>query len=114
MRCHRPETTFLKEVVQLFRNETDEWIHVKVNGDEISKTVAGPEKVGRYKGVRIDVEVGGSGKTNIHMTAQGYDKMYYSNGTFPTAPTKLAESQFVKKGLAKAFDYINRKGLRFP
>ena len=75
-----------------------------------SKTVAGPEDVGRYKNVRIDVEVGGSGKTNIHMTARGYDKMYYSNGTFPTAPTKLAKSDFVERGLKKAFNYITKNG----
>ena len=32
-----PETgeTALKEVVRLFRNETEEWIHVTVNGEEI-------------------------------------------------------------------------------
>ena len=39
------------------------------------------------------------------------DKMYYSNGTFPTAPTKLAESDFVKTGLKKAFSFMARKGL---
>ncbi len=186
--------TSLKEVVQNFRNETEEWVHVKVNGEEItctpmhpfyspvkgwtsavdlragdilvmlngeyvvveqvqhellespettynfeveefhtyyvgenpilvhntgcgnkldSRTVAGPEDVGRYKNVRIDVEVGGSGKPNIHMTARGLEKMYYNNGTFPTAPRKLVNSEFVKKGLAKAFDYIRRAGLKF-
>ncbi len=35
-----PETgeTALKEVVQLFRNETNEWVHVTVNGEEITCT----------------------------------------------------------------------------
>ena len=35
-----PETgeTELKEVVQLFRNETEEWVHVTVNGGEITCT----------------------------------------------------------------------------
>ena len=42
MRCHRPETTFLKEVVQLFRNETEEWVRVKVNGEEITCTPEHP------------------------------------------------------------------------
>ena len=28
--------TALKEVVQTFRNETEEWVHVKVNGEEIT------------------------------------------------------------------------------
>ena len=194
--AHDPETgeTALKPVVQTFRNETTEWIHVTVNGETLtctpehpfyspvkgwtsaidlragdilvmlngeyvvveqvqhellespettynfeveefhtyyvgenpilvhntgcgnkldSRTVAGPEDVGRYKNVRIDVEVGGSGKTNIHMTARGLEKMYYNNGTFPTAPRKLVNSEFVKKGLAKAFDYIRRAGLKF-
>ena len=39
-----PETgeTALKTVVQLFCNETDEWIHVKVNGDEIICTPEHP------------------------------------------------------------------------
>jgi len=39
-----PETgeTAFKTVVQLFRNETDEWIHVKVNGDEIICTPEHP------------------------------------------------------------------------
>ena len=30
--------TALKEVVQTFRNETEEWVHVKVNGEEITCT----------------------------------------------------------------------------
>ena len=30
--------TALKEVVQLFRNETEEWVHVTVNGEEITCT----------------------------------------------------------------------------
>ena len=42
LRCHRPETTFLKEVVQTFRNETEEWVHVKVNGEEITCTPMHP------------------------------------------------------------------------
>ena len=183
--------TSLKEVVQTFRNETEEWVHVKVNGEEItctpmhpfyspvkgrtsavdlragdilvmlngeyvvveqvqhellespettynfeveefhtyyvgenpilvhntgcgnkldSRTVAGPEDVGRYKNVRIDVEVGGSGKTNIHMTARGLEKMYYNNGTFPTAPRKLVNSEFVKKDLQKLLITLEGQG----
>lgn len=183
-----PETgeTELKEIVQLFRNETDEWMHITVGDEEIvctpnhpfyvpkkgwtnacqlragdilvtlngeyvvveqiqhellespettynfevaefhtyyvgdtevlvhnqcqSKTVAGPQKVGRYKNVRIDVELGGSGKANIHMHADGLKKMMYENGTFPTAPRKLAESSFVRQGLEKALDYANERG----
>ena len=34
--------TALKEVVQLFRNETDEWVHVTVNGEEITCTPTHP------------------------------------------------------------------------
>ena len=34
--------TALKEVVQTFRNETDEWVHVKVNGEEITCTPMHP------------------------------------------------------------------------
>ena len=30
--------TALKEVVQLFRNETEEWVHVTVNGEELTCT----------------------------------------------------------------------------
>ena len=39
-----PETgeTALKEVVRLFRNETEEWIHVTVNGEEIICTPEHP------------------------------------------------------------------------
>ena len=39
-----PETgeTGLKEVVQLFRNETDEWIHLTVNDEEIVCTPEHP------------------------------------------------------------------------
>ena len=39
-----PETgeTELKPVVQLFRNETDEWVHVTVNGEEIVCTSEHP------------------------------------------------------------------------
>ena len=34
--------TALKEVVQTFRNETEEWVHVKVNGEEITCTPMHP------------------------------------------------------------------------
>ena len=34
--------TLLKEVVQTFRNETEEWVHVKVNGEEITCTPMHP------------------------------------------------------------------------
>ena len=34
--------TALKEVVQIFRNETEEWVHVKVNGEEITCTPMHP------------------------------------------------------------------------
>ena len=34
--------TSLKEVVQTFRNETEEWVHVKVNGEEITCTPMHP------------------------------------------------------------------------
>ena len=37
-------------------------------------------------------------------------KYNYSNGTFPTAPTKLAKSGFVERGLKKAFNYITKNG----
>ena len=65
-----------------------------------------------YNDVRIDVELGGSGKPSIHMTARGYKKMYYNNGTFPTAPNKLANSDFVKMGLKKAINYLAGKGFK--
>ena len=34
--------TALKEVVQTFRNETEEWVHIKVNGEEITCTPMHP------------------------------------------------------------------------
>ena len=34
--------TALKEIVQTFRNETEEWVHVKVNGEEITCTPMHP------------------------------------------------------------------------
>ena len=34
--------TALKEVVQTFRNETEKWVHVKVNGEEITCTPMHP------------------------------------------------------------------------
>ena len=34
--------TALKEVVQIFRNETEEWVHIKVNGEEITCTPMHP------------------------------------------------------------------------
>ena len=39
-----PETgeTALKEVVQLFRNETEEWVHITVNGETITCTPEHP------------------------------------------------------------------------
>ena len=39
-----PETgqTELKQVVQLFRNETEEWVHVSVNGEKITATPSHP------------------------------------------------------------------------
>ena len=110
------ETTYNFEVEDYhtyYVGENPILVHNTGCGNKLdSRTVAGPEDVGRYKNVRIDVEVGGSGKTNIHMTARRLEKMYYNNGTFPTAPRKLVNSEFVKKGLAKAFDYIRRAGLK--
>ena len=79
-----------------------------------SKTVAGPENVGQYKNVRIDVEMNPVGNVDIHMQAKNLPKMHYENGTFPTAPNKLANSQFVKKGIRKAQEYILKKGWKLP
>ena len=112
-----PETTYNLEVEDFHTYYVGEYsvcVHNVGCGGHDSRTVAGPEDVGRYKDVRIDVEIGGSGKTNIHMQARGLDKMYYDNNskTFPTAPKKLRESKFVQRGLKKAFDLINRRGGR--
>ena len=110
-----PETTYNLEVADFHTYYVGKYcicVHNRGCGGHDSRTVAGPEDVGRYKDVRIDVEIGGSGKTNIHMQARGLDKMYYDNNskTFLTAPKKLRESNFVQKGLKKAFDLINRRG----
>ena len=42
--AHNPDTgkTALKKVVQLFRNETKEWVHVTANGEEITCTSTHP------------------------------------------------------------------------
>jgi len=97
------------ETIEFFNNWYNEGL---IEPSLEGKTVAGPKDVGRYKNVRIDVEVGGSGQTNIHMQARGIKKMYYdsASGTFPTAPKKLKESEFVKKGIKKALDLLNRRG----
>lgn len=109
-----PQTTYNFEVedYHTYYVGSGVLVHNRKCGYE-SKTVAGPEDVGRYKDVRIDVEVGGSGQTNIHMQAKGLDKMYYdpNTGTFPTAPKKLRESPFVQDGIRRALDYIARRGL---
>ena len=109
-----PETTYNFEVEDFhtyYVGENSVCVHNAKCGGFDSRTVAGPEDVGRYKKVRIDVEVGGSGKTNIHMQAKGLEKMYFdpSSQSFPTAPNKLRESQFVKKGIEKALDFISRR-----
>ena len=75
-----------------------------------SKTISKAENVGRYKNVRIDVEMNPIGKVDIHIQAKNLPKMHYSNGDFPTAPNKLANSDFVKKGIIKALDYVKRMG----
>lgn len=79
-----------------------------------NKTVAGPKDVGRYKNVRIDVEMNPVGKVDIHMQAKNLPKMHFENGTFPTAPKKLVNTDFVKKGLQKALEYIANKGWKMP
>ncbi len=113
----KAETTYNFEVEDFhtyYVGEQSVCVHNVGCGGYDSKTVAGPEEVRQYKDVRIDVDIGGSGKTNIHMQARGLDKMYYDTNskTFPTAPKKLRESNFVQKGLKKAFDLINRRGGR--
>ncbi len=110
-----PETTYNFEVEGFhtyFVGENSVCVHNAGCGGFDSRTVAGPEDVGKYKDVRIDVEVGGSGKTNIHMQAKGLDKMYFDSNSqsFPSAPKKLRESQFVQKGIKKALNLIGRRG----
>ena len=45
--AHNPDTgeTELKEVVQTFVNETNELVHIKVNGEEIISTPTHPFRV---------------------------------------------------------------------
>ena len=110
-----PETTYNFEVEDYhtyYVGEESVCVHNAGCGGFDSRTVAGPEDVGKYKDVRIDVEVGGSGKTNIHMQAKGLDKMYFDSNSqsFPSAPKKLRESQFVQKGIKKALNLIERRG----
>ena len=110
-----PETTYNLEVEAFhtyFVGENPVCVHNAGCGGFDSRTVAGPEDVGKYKNVRIDVEIGGSGKTNIHMQARGLDKMYFDSNSqsFPSAPKKLRESQFVRKGIKKALNLIGRRG----
>ena len=110
-----PETTYSFEVEDYhtyYVGEESVCVHNAGCGGFDSRTVAGPEDVGKYKDVRIDVEVGGSGKTNIHMQAKGLDKMYFDSNSqsFPSAPKKLRESQFVQKGIKKALNLIERRG----
>ena len=110
-----PEMTYNFEVEDYhtyYVGEESVCVHNAGCGGFDSRTVAGPEDVGKYKDVRIDVEVGGSGKTNIHMQAKGLDKMYFDSNSqsFPSAPKKLRESQFVQKGIKKALNLIERRG----
>ena len=110
-----PETTYNLEVEAFhtyFVGKNPVCVHNAGCGGFDSRTVAGPEDVGKYKDVRIDVEIGGSGKTNIHMQARGLDKMYFDSNSqsFPSAPKKLRESQFVRKGIKKALNLIGRRG----
>ena len=108
-----PETTYNLEVADFhtyYVSDACVLVHNAGSCGFNSKTVAGPEDVGRYKNVRIDVEMNPVGKVDIHMQAKNLPKMHYSNGTFPTAPKKLVNSDFVKKGIIKAMNYVTRKG----
>ena len=107
-----PETTYNLEVADFhtyYVSDACVLVH-NLNCGFNSKTVAGPEDVGRYKNVRIDVEMNPVGKVDIHMQAKNLPKMHYQNGSFPTAPNKLNNSEFVRKGIRKAMDYIVKKG----
>lgn len=42
------------------------------------------------------------------MHAKNLPKMHFQNGKFINAPNKLVESDFVKNGLKKAIDFINK------
>ena len=109
-------TTYNLEVedyIPIFWGKTSVCVHNAGCGFN-SKTVAGPENGGRFKNVRIDVEMNPAGKVDIHMQAQNLPKMHYKDGTFPTAPNKLANSEFAKKGIQKAIKYIISKGWKMP
>ena len=106
-----PETTYNLEVADFHTYYVGIGILVhNANCGFNSKTVWESEKVGRYKNVRIDVEINPMGKVDIHMQAKNLPKMHYSNGGFPTAPNALANADVVKKGIVKALNYIKRRG----
>ena len=76
------------------------------------------EDIGNYKNVRMDLEVGGSGKTNLHIHAVG-DKFIYNGTTYVNSagqviPNVIGNSKIVSNGFVKAVKYAAKVGWAFP
>lgn len=76
--------------------------------------------IGKYKNVRMDLEMGGSGKVNLHIHGAG-DKFIYSatTGTYVNAagsavPSVIGNSRTVADGFLKAVKYAAKVGWLFP
>jgi hypothetical protein len=65
--------------------------------------------VGKYKNVRVDVELGGSGLVNKHVHVDGA-KFMYKGTTFAGAPNVINKSKDVAKALAKGLKEALKRG----
>lgn len=81
--------------------------------NNIKKPIKG--RIGKYKNIRVDVELGGSGYVNAHIHVNN-DKFMYdaTKKLFTGAPNIINQNKEVAEGLAKAIQEAIKRGWRFP
>lgn len=114
-----PETTYNLEVADFhtyYVGNTSVLVHN--NNCGMKNQVIFNKDINGYKNVRMDLEMGGSGKANLHIHV-GKDKFIFNGTTYvntrgQTVPNVIANSKTVSVGLEKATIYAKKLGWSFP
>lgn len=114
-----PETTYNLEVSDFhtyYVGNTSVLVHN--NNCGMKNQVIFNKDINGYKNVRMDLEMGGSGKANLHIHV-GKDKFIFNGTTYvntrgQTVPNVIANSKTVSVGLEKATIYAKKLGWPFP
>ena len=117
-----PQTTHNFEVQDYhtyYVGEQSVCVHNRAPCGHHSETMFNKD-IGKYKNVRMDLEMGGSGKVNLHIHAAG-DKFIYSpktniyvNAAGIVVPNAIGNSTTVADGFLKAIKYATKVGWPFP